>query len=77
MQLFETLDSLVDEVRQIEGKVIEISRLQEIFTEKVLEQASAFMLVANTLPCMCVCVCVCVTCPYVCTCMALAWHSTK
>ncbi|KAL5483994.1 hypothetical protein EMCRGX_G020420 [Ephydatia muelleri] len=40
LQLFEALDSLVDEVRQIEGKVIEISRLQEIFTEKVLEQAS-------------------------------------
>ncbi len=31
---------MVDEVRQIEGKVLEISRLQEIFTEKVLEQVS-------------------------------------
>lgn len=39
MQLFETLDSLVDELKQIEGKVIEISKLQEIFTDKVLEQA--------------------------------------
>ena len=29
---------MVDEVRQIEGKVLEISRLQEIFTEKVLVQ---------------------------------------
>ena len=39
LQLFEALDTMVDEVRQIEGKVIEISRLQEIFTEKVFEQA--------------------------------------
>uniref|UniRef100_A0A674PJN1 Syntaxin-18 n=1 Tax=Takifugu rubripes TaxID=31033 RepID=A0A674PJN1_TAKRU len=32
------MNNLVDEVRQIEGKVVEISRLQEIFTEKVLQQ---------------------------------------
>ncbi|KAK9529320.1 hypothetical protein VZT92_013423 [Zoarces viviparus] len=32
------MNSLVDEVRQIEGKVVEISRLQEIFAEKVLQQ---------------------------------------
>ncbi|XP_076843911.1 syntaxin-18 isoform X1 [Brachyhypopomus gauderio] len=32
------MDNLVDEVRQIEGKVVEISRLQEIFAEKVLQQ---------------------------------------
>ena len=32
------MNSLVDEVRQIEGKVLEISRLQEIFTENVLSQ---------------------------------------
>ena len=29
---------MVDEVRQIEGKVLEISRLQEIFTENVFKQ---------------------------------------
>ncbi|KAK7137459.1 hypothetical protein R3I94_013187 [Phoxinus phoxinus] len=34
------MNSLVDEVRQIEGKVVEISRLQEIFSEKVLHQES-------------------------------------
>ena len=34
------MNSMVDEVRQIEGKVLEISRLQEIFTEKVLVQVS-------------------------------------
>ncbi len=39
-QLFEEVSTLVDEVRQIEGKVLEISKLQEIFTEKVLEQVS-------------------------------------
>ena len=37
-QLFSEMNSMVDEVRQIEGKVLEISRLQEIFTEKVLVQ---------------------------------------
>ncbi|MGH0166578.1 UNVERIFIED_CONTAM: hypothetical protein FKN15_055294 [Acipenser sinensis] len=34
------MNNLVDEVRQIEGKVVEISRLQEIFAEKVLQQES-------------------------------------
>ena len=29
---------MVDEVRQIEGKVIEISKLQELFSDKVLQQ---------------------------------------
>ena len=37
-QLFDTMSTLVDEVRQIEGKVLEISRLQEIFADKVLHQ---------------------------------------
>ncbi|KAK1798669.1 hypothetical protein P4O66_006955 [Electrophorus voltai] len=37
-RLVNEMDSLVDEVRQIEGKVVEISRLQEIFAEKVLQQ---------------------------------------
>ena len=32
---------MVDEVRQIEGKVLEISRLQEIFTENVFKQVRA------------------------------------
>ncbi|XP_064395070.1 syntaxin-18-like [Halichondria panicea] len=38
-QMFAEMSTLVDEVRQIEGKVIEISKLQEIFAEKVLVQA--------------------------------------
>uniref|UniRef100_A0A8D3E1A9 Syntaxin-18 n=1 Tax=Scophthalmus maximus TaxID=52904 RepID=A0A8D3E1A9_SCOMX len=37
-RLVSEMSSLVDEVRQIEGKVVEISRLQEIFSEKVLQQ---------------------------------------
>uniref|UniRef100_A0A3P9HFS6 Syntaxin-18 n=1 Tax=Oryzias latipes TaxID=8090 RepID=A0A3P9HFS6_ORYLA len=39
-RLVSEMSSLVDEVRQIEGKVVEISRLQEIFAEKVLQQES-------------------------------------
>ncbi|XP_008318646.2 syntaxin-18 [Cynoglossus semilaevis] len=39
-KLVSEMNSLVDEVRQIEGKVVEISRLQEIFAEKVLQQES-------------------------------------
>uniref|UniRef100_A0A3Q3MH21 Syntaxin-18 n=1 Tax=Mastacembelus armatus TaxID=205130 RepID=A0A3Q3MH21_9TELE len=37
-RLVSEMNSLVDEVRQIEGKVVEISHLQEIFAEKVLQQ---------------------------------------
>ncbi|XP_057358086.1 syntaxin-18 isoform X1 [Manis pentadactyla] len=37
-RLIGEMNNLFDEVRQIEGKVVEISRLQEIFTEKVLQQ---------------------------------------
>lgn len=37
-QLYNDLNSLTDEVRQIESKVVHIAELQEIFTEKVLEQ---------------------------------------
>eukprot|EP00118_Oscarella_pearsei_P010675 m.66825 g.66825 ORF g.66825 m.66825 type:complete len:302 (+) comp35409_c0_seq23:10-915(+) len=39
-QLLEELTTTVDEVRQLEGKVVEISKLQEFFTEKVLQQSS-------------------------------------
>jgi len=41
--LFDQMSSLVDEVRQIEGKVIEISRLQEVFAEKVLQQVGTWV----------------------------------
>ncbi|XP_072315863.1 syntaxin-18-like isoform X2 [Eucyclogobius newberryi] len=37
-KLVSEMNSLVDEVKKIEGKVVEISRLQEIFAEKVLQQ---------------------------------------
>ncbi|XP_048585246.1 syntaxin-18 isoform X2 [Nematostella vectensis] len=38
-KLLEEMNNLVDEVRQIEGRVVEISQLQEIFSEKVLQQS--------------------------------------
>lgn len=37
-KLYEELNALSDEVKSIEGRVIEISQLQKVFTEKVLEQ---------------------------------------
>jgi len=37
-QMYDEMTSMVDEVKQIESKVVEIARLQELFTEKVLEQ---------------------------------------
>ena len=36
--MLEHMGSIVEEVKKIESKVVEISRLQEIFTEKVLQQ---------------------------------------
>lgn len=38
--LYIHMSSRVDEVKQIEGRVVEIARLQHVFTEKVLEQVS-------------------------------------
>jgi syntaxin 18 len=46
-QLFEEMSSMVDEVRQIEGKIVEVSRLQEIFTDKILEQDRGISKVAD------------------------------
>lgn len=37
-QLYNELNNLTEEVRQIESKVVRIAELQEIFTEKVLQQ---------------------------------------
>ena len=34
------LNSVVDEVKQIEGKVVEISRLVDVFSEKILQQVT-------------------------------------
>jgi hypothetical protein len=38
--MVEHMNSLVDEVKQIEGKVLAISKLQETFTQNVLEQVN-------------------------------------
>jgi len=37
-QLYNELNSINDEVREIQSKVVKIAELQEVFTEKVLEQ---------------------------------------
>ena len=37
-QLYNELNTLTEEVKQIESKVVHIAELQEVFTEKVLEQ---------------------------------------
>ncbi|CAN7999581.1 unnamed protein product [Ixodes pacificus] len=48
-KLYEELNALSDEVRNIEGRVIEISQLQKVFTEKVLEQDEEMERIAHTL----------------------------
>ncbi|KAI1278023.1 Syntaxin-18 [Halotydeus destructor] len=47
-QLYDDLNALTDEVRQIGGKVVEIARLQELFTEKVLEQEQELSRLSDT-----------------------------
>ncbi|XP_046337399.2 syntaxin-18-like [Haliotis rufescens] len=46
--IYNEMNSMSDEVRQIEGKVVEIAKLQEIFSEKVLEQEKDIDRIANT-----------------------------
>ncbi|KAK3789023.1 hypothetical protein RRG08_008346 [Elysia crispata] len=46
--LYDELNSMVQEVRQIEGQVVEIAKLQEIFTEKILEQDVQINNISNT-----------------------------
>lgn len=36
--MLDHMSSLVDEVRLIEGKVVEITKLQEVFSENILKQ---------------------------------------
>lgn len=45
--LFSDMNSMVDEVRAIEGKVVEIARLQEIFSEQVMKQEGEIEMVAE------------------------------
>ncbi|KAL8605991.1 hypothetical protein ACOMHN_067173 [Nucella lapillus] len=47
-QLYEEMNSMVEEVKQIEGKVVEIAKLQEIFTDKVLEQDKQIEMTSTT-----------------------------
>ncbi|KAI8789679.1 syntaxin-18 [Biomphalaria glabrata] len=46
--LYEEMNSMMDEVKQIETQVVEIAKLQEIFTEKILEQDVQINAIANT-----------------------------
>ncbi|XP_059152491.1 syntaxin-18-like [Physella acuta] len=46
--LYEEMNSIIEEVKQIEGQVVEIAKLQEIFTEKILEQDVQINTIANT-----------------------------
>ncbi|XP_060525915.1 syntaxin-18 [Cylas formicarius] len=47
-QLFNELNSISEEVRQMETKVVHIAELQELFTEKVLEQEKDIERIAET-----------------------------
>ncbi|XP_019873338.1 syntaxin-18 [Aethina tumida] len=46
--LFNELNSISDEVKQMEGKVVHIAELQEMFTEKVLQQEKDIERIATT-----------------------------
>ncbi|GAB6023240.1 Syntaxin-18 [Chamberlinius hualienensis] len=47
-KLYDDLASLADDVRHIEGQVVEISKLQEIFTNKILEQDQSLDHISDT-----------------------------
>ncbi|KAF5300104.1 hypothetical protein FQA39_LY11296 [Lamprigera yunnana] len=46
--LFDELNSISDDVKEIESKVVHISELQELFTEKVLQQEQDIERIATT-----------------------------
>ena len=46
-RMYEDLMSLKDEVQQIESKVVKIAELQQIFTEKVLQQKDDIDLISS------------------------------
>ncbi|KAL3243465.1 hypothetical protein MRX96_020529 [Rhipicephalus microplus] len=48
-KLYEELNALSDEVKSIEGSVMQISQLQKVFTEKVLEQDQEMERISYTL----------------------------
>ncbi|KAG8190403.1 hypothetical protein JTE90_022045 [Oedothorax gibbosus] len=48
-RLYEDMNTLVDEIREIEGKVVEVGRLQEILSEKVLQQDQDINRVSETI----------------------------
>ena len=40
--MYSELNSVADEVKQIEGKVVEISQLVDVFSEKILQQVTSY-----------------------------------
>ena len=47
-KMYEDLMSLKDDVQQIESKVVKIAELQQIFTEKVLQQKDDIELIGKS-----------------------------
>lgn len=48
-RLYDELNSMAEQVKQIEGRVAEISELQKEFTEKVIEQEDDVKRIASTM----------------------------
>ncbi|XP_053407304.1 syntaxin-18-like [Mercenaria mercenaria] len=46
--VFEEMNSLSEEISKIQGKVVEIASLQEVFTDKVLQQEEEIVKIADT-----------------------------
>ncbi|KAL4231583.1 Syntaxin-18 [Mactra antiquata] len=46
--MYDEMNSLSEEISKIQGKVVEIASLQEIFTEKVLQQEEDIVKIADT-----------------------------
>ena len=41
--MYSELNSVADEVKKIEGKVVEISQLVDVFSEKILQQVTSYI----------------------------------
>jgi len=45
--MYSELNSVADEVKQIEGKVVEISQLVDVFSEKILQQVIKYHIITT------------------------------
>lgn len=48
IQLYDEYNTLADEIRQIQNRVVRIAELQDVFTEKVLQQEEAIERISST-----------------------------